>query len=194
MSIANALEAQEFQRKGQLRWATFIVPLVPGGADRLRQIFKERSAQSSDPVEKVDTIHELRWVIFDDDTRAIFVTSWDGDLESYLTDFQTKVPDAGMRLQTTDLDFRFAREFAGVMPDAYQRLLLDALHGDASLFARSDEVEAAWSIIDPIAASWRDSAGPPVAGYPAGQWGPDASDAWMKSQGREWFDVCPVLH
>jgi hypothetical protein len=93
MSLENALEAQEFQRKGQLRWATFIVPLVPGGADRLRQIFKGRAAQSSDPVEKVDTIHELRWVIFDNDTRAVFVTSWDGTLESYLTDFQTKIPD-----------------------------------------------------------------------------------------------------
>jgi hypothetical protein len=93
MSMENALEAQEFQRKGQLRWATFIAPLVPGGADRLRQIFKERSTQSSDPVEKVDTIHELRWVIFDNDTRAIFVTSWDGDLDSYLADFQTKVPE-----------------------------------------------------------------------------------------------------
>ena len=102
MSLDNALEAQEFQRKGQLRWATFIVPLVPGGADRLRQIFKERAAQSSDPVEKVDTIHELRWVIFDNDTRAVFVTSWDGTLESYLTDFQTKIPDL-MHMMSKDI-------------------------------------------------------------------------------------------
>lgn len=102
MSLENALEAQEFQRKGQLRWATFIVPLVPGGADRLRQIFKGRAAQSSDPVEKVDTIHELRWVIFDNDTRAVFVTSWDGTLESYLTDFQTKIPDL-MHIMSKDI-------------------------------------------------------------------------------------------
>ena len=64
--------------------------------------------------------------------------------------FQTKVPDAGMKLRLTDLDFRFAREFAGAMPEAYERLLLDVLEGDASLFARSDEVELAWGIIDPI--------------------------------------------
>jgi glucose-6-phosphate 1-dehydrogenase len=108
--------------------------------------------------------------------------------------FQTKAPDAGMRLQTTDLDFRFAREFAGVMPDAYQRLLLDALNGDASLFARSDEVEAAWSIIDPIIAAWQSSAEPSLHRYARGQWGPDASDEWMKALGRDWFDVCPVLH
>ncbi len=102
MSLENALEAQEFQRKGQLRWATFIVPLVPGGADRLRQIFKERAGLDSDPVEKVDTIHELRWVIFENDTRAMFVTSWDGTLESYLTDFQTKIPDL-MHIMSKDI-------------------------------------------------------------------------------------------
>jgi glucose-6-phosphate 1-dehydrogenase len=108
--------------------------------------------------------------------------------------FETKVPDAGMRLQTTDLDFKFAREFRGAMPDAYQRLLLDAMTGDASLFARSDEVETAWSIIDPILAAWQTPAAPPLDVYPAGQWGPDSSDRWMREQGREWFDVCPVLH
>ncbi len=108
--------------------------------------------------------------------------------------FQTKVPDAGMRLRTTDLDFKFAREFTGEMPDAYQRLLLDAMNGDASLFARSDEVEVAWSIIDPIRAAWNSPAAPPLEGYPRGEWGPAASDEWMRAQGREWFDVCPVLH
>jgi glucose-6-phosphate 1-dehydrogenase len=108
--------------------------------------------------------------------------------------FQTKVPDAGMRLQTTDLDFKFAREFSGTMPDAYQRLLLDAMTGDASLFARSDEVEKAWGIIDPILAAWQGPHAPPLDVYPAGQWGPDSCDRWMHDQGREWFDVCPVLH
>lgn len=108
--------------------------------------------------------------------------------------FQTKVPDAGMRLNTADLDFRFAREFTGTMPDSYQRLLLDAMNGDASLFARSDEVETAWSIIDPIHAAWQSPAAPPLEIYPKGQWGPECSDQWMSSQGRQWFDVCPVLH
>lgn len=108
--------------------------------------------------------------------------------------FQTKVPDAGMRLQTTDLDFKFAREFTGAMPDSYQRLLLDAMTGDASLFARSDEVEVAWSIIDPIVAAWQTSAAPPLETYQRGDWGPEASDRWIERQGRQWFDVCPVLH
>jgi glucose-6-phosphate 1-dehydrogenase len=108
--------------------------------------------------------------------------------------FQTKVPDAGMQLRSTDLDFTFAREFTGVMPDSYQRLLLDVMKGDASLFARSDEVEVAWSIIDPIVAAWRSPTAPPLEIYPRGQWGPAASDEWMRCQEREWFDVCPVLH
>jgi glucose-6-phosphate 1-dehydrogenase len=99
-----------------------------------------------------------------------------------------------MQLTATDLDFNFAREFAGVMPDSYQRLLLDAMNGDASLFARSDEVECAWAIIDPIIAAWKGSAAPPLETYPLGQWGPAASNDWMRAQGREWFDVCPVLH
>ena len=107
---------------------------------------------------------------------------------------QTKVPDAGMNLTMTDLDFSFQREFSGDMPDAYQRLLLDALNGDASLFARSDEVELAWQVIDPILAAWNSPAAPTMGEYELGQWGPDGSNQWMQSQGRQWFDVCPVLH
>jgi glucose-6-phosphate 1-dehydrogenase len=108
--------------------------------------------------------------------------------------FQTKVPDQGMRLTTTDLQFRFDREFSGNMPDAYQRLLLDVLNGDASLFARSDEVELAWGIIDPILAAWQSPAAPPLENYPVAQWGPESSTEWMYQQNRQWFDVCPVLH
>jgi glucose-6-phosphate 1-dehydrogenase len=108
--------------------------------------------------------------------------------------FHTKVPDAGIRLRLTDLDFSFRREYAGVLPDAYQRLLLDAMLGDASLFARSDEVELAWNIVDPIHAAWASPAAPPLEIYPANAWGPSQCTRWMQQQGREWFDVCPVLH
>jgi glucose-6-phosphate 1-dehydrogenase len=108
--------------------------------------------------------------------------------------FQTKVPDAGMRLQTTDLDFSYCREFRGVMPEAYERLLLDALEGDASLFARADEVEAAWTICDPILDQWQRSDKPPLNIYEPGLWGPEEATTWMDAQGRQWFDTCPVLH
>jgi glucose-6-phosphate 1-dehydrogenase len=107
--------------------------------------------------------------------------------------FQTKVPDAGMTLRGTDLDFRFARAFHGTLPEAYERLLLDALEGDASLFARADEVESAWEICDPILEEWARGDQPPLYVYEPGLWGPSASTEWMASQGRQWFDVCPVL-
>jgi glucose-6-phosphate 1-dehydrogenase len=107
--------------------------------------------------------------------------------------FQTKVPDAGMQLRMTDLSFRFREKFAGPMPEAYQRLLLDALNGDASLFARADEVETAWSIVDPIQAAW-DQGACPLKMYEPGLWGPVETTAWMEEQGRSWFDTCPVLH
>lgn len=106
--------------------------------------------------------------------------------------FQSKVPDAEMKLRTSQLDFKF--DSGGSMPDAYQRLLQDALEGDASLFARSDEVELAWEIIDPIIAAWRSPASPSMNLYEPGGWGPTESTDWMQAQGRQWFDVCPVLH
>ncbi len=107
--------------------------------------------------------------------------------------FETKVPDAGMRMRLTELDFTFQREFAGVMPEAYERLLLDAFQGDASLFARSDEVELAWGIIDPILDAWTQNHQPPLEFYEAGFWGPTGATAWIQGQCRQWFDVCPVI-
>jgi len=108
--------------------------------------------------------------------------------------FYTKVPDAGMQLRLTDLNFRFRELFAGPMPEAYQRLLLDALQGDPSLFARADEVEMAWRIVDPIQAGWDETGQPPLLEYDQGQWGPAATSQWMADQQRTWFDSCPVIY
>ncbi len=107
--------------------------------------------------------------------------------------FLTKVPDAGMKLRLTDLSFNFQDRFTGGMPEAYQRLLLDVMHGDASLFSRADEVELAWSIVDPIQRGWEHPGVPPLALYETGGWGPPGSVEWMCRQYREWFDSCPVL-
>jgi glucose-6-phosphate 1-dehydrogenase len=107
--------------------------------------------------------------------------------------FQTKVPDAGMRVRQSHLDFSFRRALGEELPDAYQRLLLDALVGDASLFARGDEVELAWRIIDPIVAAWDQDSAPPLFFYEQGDWGPVQSTEWIRGEAREWFDVCPVL-
>lgn len=108
--------------------------------------------------------------------------------------FQTKVPDTELKTKLSSLDFRFQQDGGQEgMPDSYQRLLLDAMNGDASLFARSDEVELAWGIIDPLLAAWRSPASPPLEVYPQGEWGPQECTQWMTEQGRQWFDVCPVL-
>jgi glucose-6-phosphate 1-dehydrogenase len=105
----------------------------------------------------------------------------------------TKVPGAGMHLRLTDLDFSYSRRFAGRLPEAYEPLLLDVMEGDASLFARADEVEKSWEIIDPFAQAWAAPTLPPPAVYEHGDWGPMSSFEWMAAQGRTWFDTCPVL-
>ncbi|MBI2825144.1 MAG: glucose-6-phosphate dehydrogenase [Planctomycetia bacterium] len=107
--------------------------------------------------------------------------------------FLTKVPDAGMKMRLTDLEFRFDTEFPEAMPDAYERLLLDVLAGDASLFARSDEVELAWGIVDPIRMSWERTGLPDLAIYEPEAWGPIECQKWLWEDHREWLDVCPVL-
>ncbi|QDV67974.1 Glucose-6-phosphate 1-dehydrogenase [Rosistilla carotiformis] len=107
--------------------------------------------------------------------------------------FQSKVPDTEMKTRTSHFDFLFQEAGPGGMPDAYQRLLMDAVNGDASLFARSDEVELAWSIIDPIINAWGSAAAPDLHVYEPGLWGPTESTEWMQGQKRSWFDVCPVI-
>ncbi len=107
--------------------------------------------------------------------------------------FHTKVPDQGMKLRLTDLSLQFKEKFQSLMPEAYQRLLLDVMQGDASLFARADEVELAWGIIDPIQRGWHDGSGPSLALYEAGGWGPPNSPEWINRHNHEWFDMCPVL-
>ena len=97
-----------------------------------------------------------------------------------------KEPGAGgMRLQHVPLDMSFARTFATPSADAYERLLMDAIRGNAALFMRRDEVEAAWRFIDPIREAWGHSNEPPRP-YTAGTWGPAASIALIERDGRTW--------
>ncbi len=112
--------------------------------------------------------------------------------EGIQLDFQSKVPDSDMKMRLSNLDFRFDTS-GKELPDAYQRLLLDALIGDPGLFARSDEVEQAWRIIDPIISAWKSPAAPTLFTYEPGMWGPEQCGEWMQSQGRNWFDVCPII-
>ncbi|MDR1385568.1 MAG: glucose-6-phosphate dehydrogenase [Planctomycetaceae bacterium] len=107
--------------------------------------------------------------------------------------FLTKVPDTEMQMRQTEFQFNFRESFRGELPEAYERLLLDAMHGDASLFARSDEVEAAWRIIDPIQSTWDNSLQSAPDFYEVNSWGPPAAADWIRRFGHEWFDSCPLL-
>ena len=93
----------------------------------------------------------------------------------------------GMRLQYVPLDMSFSETFDDRNPDAYERLLLDVIRGNQTLFMRRDEVEAAWSWIDPILAAWGHSGKAPNA-YTAGTWGPSASIALIERDGRTWYE------
>jgi glucose-6-phosphate 1-dehydrogenase len=99
----------------------------------------------------------------------------------------SKVPGVAMRMEPVKMDFRYATSFGKAGPLAYERLLLDAMAGDATLFARRDEVEHAWRFIDGIEAAWHKSSHPPpMAEYPAGSWGPPAADELLERDGRTW--------
>ena len=91
----------------------------------------------------------------------------------------------GMRLQHVPLDMSFAKAFGAPSPEAYERLLMDAVRGNASLFMRRDEVEAAWAFVDPIRDAWAHSSESPRP-YAAGTWGPAASIALIERDGRTW--------
>jgi glucose-6-phosphate 1-dehydrogenase len=93
----------------------------------------------------------------------------------------------GMRLKYVPLDMSFAESFHIRYPDAYERLLLDVIRGNQTLFMRRDEVEAAWAWVDPILDAWAKAGGAPAA-YTAGTWGPSAAIALIERDGRTWHE------
>jgi glucose-6-phosphate 1-dehydrogenase len=93
----------------------------------------------------------------------------------------------GMRLRHVPLDMSFAESFSVRNPDAYERLLMDVVRGNQTLFMRRDEVEAAWKWVDPILGAWDDSR-QEAQGYTAGTWGPSSSIALIERDGRTWHE------
>ena len=95
-----------------------------------------------------------------------------------------KIPGATMRIRPVNMEFLYGTSFMSQSPEAYERLILDAMRGDATLFTRNDEVDAQWSIIDPILKTW--AAGqPPLTEYESGTPGPAAADELI-GEGRHW--------
>ncbi|MCP5542403.1 MAG: glucose-6-phosphate dehydrogenase [Akkermansiaceae bacterium] len=99
----------------------------------------------------------------------------------------SKIPGNNLRLEPVKMDFHYATSFGKASPEAYERLLLDAISGDATLFARRDEVEEAWKFIDHIERAWHASDNPPpMAEFIAGSWGPREADRLLAQDGNEW--------
>jgi len=100
---------------------------------------------------------------------------------------QAKRPGTSLQIEPVKMDFAYGTSFGKASPEAYERLLLDAMAGDATLFARRDEVENAWSFIDHIEHAWHKNATPPpLTFYPAGSWGPKEADDLLERDGRSW--------
>jgi glucose-6-phosphate 1-dehydrogenase len=95
-----------------------------------------------------------------------------------------KTPGPDLKLGAVTMDFRYGEVFGGQSPEAYERLLLDAIHGDATLYARGDWVEHAWSILMPVLDAWAEGGEP--SSYEAGTWGPPEADEFIRKEGDAW--------
>lgn len=105
--------------------------------------------------------------------------------------FQAKVPDTAADMRNVDMSFHYEDSFGEVtIPDAYERLLLDVLKGDASLFTRGDSIELAWGLVDQIIEGWDSDGAPPLVTYEPGSWGPSEADALVAHDGFTWRLSC----
>jgi len=100
--------------------------------------------------------------------------------------FEVKVPGPGMRVRPVDMSFLYKDAFGGSSPDAYQRLILDAMRGDSTLFARTDEVEEAWTLVTSILDAWSAKDTRKLPTYASGSWGPAAADELLARDGHRW--------
>lgn len=112
--------------------------------------------------------------------------------EGVLLKFGMKVPGAGFNVQDVNMDFHYSELNNTYLPSAYERLLLDCMLGDATLYSRGDAVEAAWKFVDPILKAWKNRPCIKVHGYPAGTWGPEESDALVDDV-KTWRYPCKNL-
>ncbi|MBF8256770.1 MAG: zwf [Anaerolineales bacterium] len=104
--------------------------------------------------------------------------------------FEVKVPDSLRQFRSVDMEFHYAEDFGPqAIPEAYERLLLDAFNGDASLYMRADGIEIGWALVDPIQRSW-DAGQPKLHRYTRGSWGPSAAVAFLGVDGRGWAMGC----
>lgn len=113
--------------------------------------------------------------------------------EGIVLKFGMKMPGPGFEIKQVTMDFSYDKLGGVPSGDAYARLIEDCILGDATLFTRSDAVEASWKFFDPVLNYWNSNADAPLYGYPAGTWGPLESEAMMHEHGAEWTNPCKNL-
>ncbi len=111
--------------------------------------------------------------------------------EGFHLQFIAKVPDREKEVRPVDMDFHYRETFGKTsIPEAYEQLLVNAMQGDATLFARNDEVDLAWKFIDKIRAGWESANGAPLVTYPRQSWGPKESEELLEHDKRQWVHDC----
>jgi len=106
--------------------------------------------------------------------------------EGFALLINSKIPGPRIRIYPVKMDFRYGATFGNASPEAYERLLLDVMAGDQTLFMRRDAVEAAWRWVTPILARWAEEKTAPIPTYPGGEWGPPEADRLVASAGAKW--------
>ncbi len=113
--------------------------------------------------------------------------------EGMLLKFGVKVPGAGFNVRDVNMDFHYSSLADNYIPEAYQRLLMDCMQGDSTLYIRGDAIEQAWKFVDPILKAWNDRPVIQLHGYPAGSWGPQKADLLIEGQNMTWRYPCKNL-
>lgn len=113
--------------------------------------------------------------------------------EGILLKFGMKTPGAGFDVQNVNMDFHYSDLSNQRIPEAYERLLLDCMTGDSTLYARNDAVISTWKFLDPVLDAWQNDPSIPVYGYPAGTWGPEKADDLIEEPGMTWRYPCKNL-
>lgn len=105
--------------------------------------------------------------------------------------FEAKVPDTIAETRSVHMDYHYQEEFGpNALPEAYERLLLDVINGDASLFTRADQTELSWELFDSILKGWELPSAPPLHAYDPGSWGPKESAEFLATAGHQWVQIC----
>jgi glucose-6-phosphate 1-dehydrogenase len=113
--------------------------------------------------------------------------------EGLLLNFGMKVPGAGFHVKNVGMDFHYSDLADHEVPEAYERLLLDCMRGDATLYAHGDSVEFSWEFVEPILNAWKNDPSIPIYGYPAGTWGPEIADDLIEPPSVSWRNPCRRL-